>query len=275
MTDFTIFGARGFIGSALALHLRAAGHEVVEVARDFANLPSGDLGHVIYAIGLTGDFRERPFDAVEAHVGLLSRLLPAVSFRSWLYLSSTRVYAGLAEGARATEEAALPVRPSADTTYDLGKLLGEALCLAHPSRTVRAVRLANVYGPGQSTATFLGSILAAIRGGTGVTIREAPASAKDYVALADVVPLLERIALEGRYRLYNVATGAPVSHATLAEAIGVISALDVSFLPHAPLRRFPTIDVTRLRQEFGVPPARLLSDLPALLAQPSTHPALS
>src|ERR1043166_5646069 len=93
---FTIFGAGGWIGSALARRLTSSGQEVRAVFRD--NWPPGDeaLGHVIYAIGLTADFRERPLATAQAHVGTLTRALEFSRFKSFLYLSSTRVYQGAA-----------------------------------------------------------------------------------------------------------------------------------------------------------------------------------
>ena len=61
-----------------------------------------------------------------------ARLLERVDFESLVFFSSTRVYA-LANGRRmkhAEDAARSRLLPSADTTYDLSKLLGEALCLS-------------------------------------------------------------------------------------------------------------------------------------------------
>src|SRR5580692_8093898 len=146
---FTVLGGSGFIGGHMATHLRARGYEVDVPPRDTALLYGRNLGHVIYAIGLTGNFRQRPYDAIEAHVNVACRVLQNTSFDSFLYLSSTRVYGGLPADVAGSEETPLDVQPSADSLYDLSKLLGESVCMNVTAPAVRVVRLSNVYGRGQ------------------------------------------------------------------------------------------------------------------------------
>ncbi|MGH8352861.1 MAG: NAD-dependent epimerase/dehydratase family protein [Pseudomonas sp.] len=273
MSRFTVLGGSGFIGRHLVAHLRGAGHEVWAPARGEA-ICARPLGHVIYAIGLTGDFRQRPFDTVEAHVGLLGRVLREAEFDSFLYLSSTRVYGGLPADTLASEELALPQRPTLDGLYDLSKLLGEALCLALPNPAIRVVRLSNVYGLGQSRHTFLQMLLDSLAQDGAVEIGEAPESSKDYVALADVLELLPRIALQGRERLYNLAGGEAISHRQLADCLQAAGAGRVRFAAAGATRRFPHIDISRLQREFAWQPRRLVEQLPALI-EPSGRSAHS
>jgi len=56
------------------------------------SLDGRDLGHIIYCIGITADFRRRPHDTITAHVTKLQEVLTRTSFESLVYLSSTRVY---------------------------------------------------------------------------------------------------------------------------------------------------------------------------------------
>src|SRR5919197_813364 len=67
-TRVTVLGASGFIGGHLAKHFRALGYECLTPGRNEPSLYETDLGDVIYAIGLTADFRQRPLDTIEAHV---------------------------------------------------------------------------------------------------------------------------------------------------------------------------------------------------------------
>jgi nucleoside-diphosphate-sugar epimerase len=263
--NFTVFGGRGFVGNALCEHLRNQGHEVFVPARDASDVAGRNLNHVIYAIGLTGDFRTRIFETVDAHVCLLGRSLRNAHFESWLYLSSTRIYAGLV-GDSAREDAALTVLPDADGIYNLSKLTGESICLSQPFRKVRVVRLANVYGPGQGKETFLGMLLDDIARGRDILIREAPTSSKDYIALEDVCWLLERIALHGSHRIYNVASGKSVCHVDLANALSAASTRSVAFAKGAQHRSFPPIDISRVVEEFGFRPRPLLEQLRRLIA---------
>ncbi len=264
MSRFTVLGAGGFIGRHLVAHLRASGHQVLTPARD-VSLAGQAHGHLIYAVGLTGDFRQRPLDAVDAHVGLLARVLREASFESFLYLSSTRVYGGLSADQLAQEDMDLPQRPTLDGLYDLSKLLGESMCLAQNHPAVRVVRLSNVYGVGQSPHTFLQMVLAELLREGEVTIGEAAESTKDYVALQDVVGLLPRIAEQGQARIYNLASGMNLSHRELAECLRNLTGGAVHFARGGVCRRFARIDVTRINQEFDWHPRLLLSDISMLL----------
>jgi len=248
---FTVFGGGGFIGRHLVAHLLGEGHQVQMPPRDLGEFDRNDLGHAIYAIGLTGDFRERTQDAIEAHVGLLSRLLSECRFESWLYLSSTRIYAGCDVGEAVNEDAPVRVLPGADAIYDLSKLLGESLCMAAGFGRARVARLSNVIGPGQGAHDFLGSVLAEMKAGRPVRIREHPESGKDYIAVRDAVSLLARIAISGKHCTYNVASGRTVSHAELSQMITRLTRIQVHCDEHGAIRRFPDIDVSRAQQEFG------------------------
>ena len=262
---FTVFGAGGFIGSRLAAHLRTRGHEVRTPAR--GEEARGPLGNAVYAIGITADFREKPFETIDAHVSTLARLLQGADYESWLLLSSTRLYGLDHGGAAAREDDAVTVQPGADTLYDLTKLTGEALCLSMP-RT-RVARLSNVYGVGQARDNFLGSVLGELAAKASVVLREAPESSKDYVAVERLPSLLEAMALRGRERVYNVASGRPVTHASLAARLAELTGREVRFAPNAPRRALARIDASRAAAEFGFDAGSLLDDLPALLAETS------
>jgi nucleoside-diphosphate-sugar epimerase len=262
---FTVFGARGFIGARMADYLRGRGHEVLAPSRGAEETAGADLGHVIYAIGLTGDFRARPFETIDAHVSTLARLMRDARYDSWLYLSSTRLYGAGAQRAPCRETDAIGVTPGPDSLYDASKLLGEALCLTQPR--ARAVRLSNVYAPNLGPETFLGAVLDELRRAGEATLREAPGSAKDYVSLAAICPLLEAIATRGTQRLYNVASGRNVSHAEIAALITRATGCRVSFAEGAPERAFPSIDVSRAAAEFSFSAPSLADDLETLLIE--------
>ncbi|MGR8931720.1 MAG: NAD-dependent epimerase/dehydratase family protein [Gammaproteobacteria bacterium] len=266
---FTVFGGHGFIGSALCNYLTAMGHQVFVPRRDGSDVRGLELGHVIYAIGLTADYRSRPFDTVEAHVAALSRHLRDASYRSWLYLSSTRVYEGQT-AEPVSEEVSLVVNPGSHGIYNLSKLTGEALCLSLPSAAVRIVRLSNVFGREQPKETFLGMLLDDLAKGHELVIGEAAASSKDYIAIEDVCWLLVRIALDGRQRIYNVASGKPISHGELATVLSELSGCRVRFSDNAPRRAFPRIDISRVIGEFGFRPKCLLGNLRDMIPRSST-----
>lgn len=251
---FTVFGAEGYVGKALVSHLESRRREVSAVARHQIADLSGNLGHVIYTIGVTADFRTRLSDTIDAHVSLLKSLMLEHDFESWLYLSSTRIYGARDVGAPASETDEIRVTPGPDAIYDLSKLLGESWCLSHSAPTVRIARLSNVFSEEPAPDTFLGSVLQSLQHDGHVTVREDPRSSKDYVNLADVVEQLENIAIHGKHRIYNVASGRQTPHLQLLGEISKFTNGTFDFEKGATLRRFPSINVDRLRDEFGYAP---------------------
>jgi nucleoside-diphosphate-sugar epimerase len=263
--NFTILG-QGFIGTHLLAFLRQQGYDCAAPARaELDQLRGRQLGHVVYCIGVTADFRSRPLDTARAHVCRLAEVLSTTEFESLLYLSSTRVYGSVTSG-RETEDAFRVDPVSASDLYNLSKLMGESLCLSMESRSVRVARLSNVYGPDWTSDNFLSSVIrSAVTDGT-VVFHSAPDSARDYIAVDDAVRLLGGISLHGRERIYNVASGTPVTHAQLAAKLQS-NGCAVSFEESAPAVTFPRIDTARVREEFPFIPRGVLDDLPALLAQ--------
>ena len=57
--SWTVLGASGAIGRRLVGYLRQTGHVVYTPERGDPGVWTRPLGHVIYAIGLTADFRQR------------------------------------------------------------------------------------------------------------------------------------------------------------------------------------------------------------------------
>lgn len=277
---FTVLGASGFIGSYLVDHLRSQGHEVLEAGRDIPGLYGRSLGNLVYAIGVTADFRTRPFDTMDVHVSVLSDILQHARFESFTYLSSTRVYDGEPTSDESTAVRVNPADPS--DLYNLSKLAGEALCLAHPSQTVRIARLSNVFGnphsvTPSSSQNFLDAIFESAVKNRCVVLRTSLDSTKDYVAIDDVCHALARIALDGTERLYNVAAGHNTTHDEIMQALTAQTGCTVKVEPDAERIAYPTIRTSRLSLLFkntgrDWSPASLLDRLPDLLSGEQPEP---
>jgi nucleoside-diphosphate-sugar epimerase len=265
MARFTVLGASGFIGGALCTHLRHNGHEVLAPNRD-ADLPPRP-GHVLYTIGLTADFRSRPFHTAEAHLGRLTDLLQQGGFDSFLYLSSTRVYQGASSTAETTTLKARPL--DSDHLYNLTKLAGEALVLHCGLPGTRVVRLSNVVGPGEARRdTFIGALAREAATGT-IRLQSHPASAKDYLWIGDALPLLAAISLKGQEKVYNLASGRQLRHDDWTAAIATATGARLETHPTAPDAGFPAIDISRLSGEFGATPGDPRAHLAAILHGPA------
>jgi nucleoside-diphosphate-sugar epimerase len=248
---FTVLGASGYIGRNLVSHLQSQGHAVWAPDRSDKHLFVQPLGHVLYCAGLTADFRSRPFDTVEAHVSLLSKVLQRAQFDSLLYLSSTRVYVGASSTIEDTPLTILPY--DASYLYNLTKLTGESLCLASGRAGVRVARLSNVVGPNMDTSSenLVADLLQQAKQGM-MKLRTHPSSAKDYIHIDDVVQWLPMITLYGKYFIYNVASGTQTTHAQWIHWFGKCYSSGHTIKTDAPDQSFAPINVSRLQSEFGV-----------------------
>lgn len=259
---FTIFGSSGFIGRHLNLYLENSGHDVSKPARGDEAVFHDHLGHAIYCIGLTSDFRTRPFDTMRAHVGFLTEVLSRTRFDSFLYLSSTRVYGGADS---ASENQPLIVNPAEPSDlYNLSKLCGEALCFSSGKPNVRVARLSNVIGEDPESSNFLFELIREALNGQ-IFLRSDPNSSKDYIWIDDVVQILVKIALGGKSRTYNVACGENLSHREILDRIVALTSCGVSVSNSAPCYSFPLIDISLVRKEFKFTPLSVLEKLPGLI----------
>lgn len=246
---FTVLGASGYIGSYLVNYLTVQGHTVWIPQRGSLEIFERKLGHIIYCAGLTADFRQRPFDTVEAHVTLLAQLLQHAQFDSLLYLSSTRVYMG---SNNTEEEAELVVRPNDPSyLYNLSKLTGESLCCATGRAGVRVARLSNVVGPGMDwrAGNFVADLAHQAQQGK-IILYSDPNSAKDYIHIDDVVEWLTLIALGGKYNIYNVASGMQTTHRQWVDWMVQKTNCLIEFTHNGPLQEFPKIKMERLKNEW-------------------------
>lgn len=255
---YTVLGAGGFVGSHLVNYLRSMGVDVIAPQRDSQEIFARPLGHVIYCIGLTADFRQRPFDTVHAHVSVLADILERADFASLLYLSSTRIYAKSPDTGEGALLAANPGDPS--DLYNLSKCLGESLCLNCGRDGTRVARLSNVVGFDPDSDNFLSDLIRDALSGH-IRLRSAMSSAKDYILLQDVVSLLPLIAAEGRERIYNVANGCNIENGAIIRRLQELTGCEVDVADAAPVLSFVPVQVERLKAEFRFVPANPLDAL--------------
>ena len=262
---FTVFGGAGFIGSRIVSHLRALGQECIVPTREDDTVFGRPLGRVIYAIGVTADFRSRPFDTVEAHVCHLSRVLERADFESLTYLSSTRVYAGTKD---TSEGAVLRVNPNdSSDLYNLSKLMGESLCLHAGRPSISITRLSNIVGPCADANTFIGQLLEEGRRNGRVVLGTSLVSRKDYLNIDDAADLITRVASSGEHGIYNVASGEGVTNRQIADALKQEFGYGVFVSPDAPTWEFAEVDISKSKSRFGFSPRRFAEYFPEFLKE--------
>ncbi|MDZ7921990.1 NAD-dependent epimerase/dehydratase family protein [Rhodoferax sp.] len=258
--SWTVLGANGTIGRRLVARLRATGQTVDTPGRGEAGLYRRPLGHVIYAIGLTADFRRRPYDTMQAHVSVLAEMLQQADFESCSFRHhGARLWRAL-PGPRGWSRCLVLAQDPSDL-YNLSKLMGESLCLQDARAGVRVARLSNVVGGEDAgSANFVPSLVREARSGR-IVLQTAADSAKDYIHIDDVAELLPRIAAGGRERLYNVASGVQTTHAQWTAQLAAQTGCAVEVTPGAPAVRFIPVDIGRIRAEFDFQPRPVLAAL--------------
>ncbi len=263
MTLYTVIGARGFIGSRLAAALAADGSDVRTPARG-ADLTTSDLGRVIYCAGLTGDYRTRPFDTVEAHVSLLSRLLEAGRYERLVYLSSTRLYQ-TTRAAVGREDEPLRLDPNdIEQVYELSKALGENLAVNRSDGRGCAARLAYVFDWRPGAEGFLADWLAQARAGKSITVASTPEDGRDFIHVDDVTRALRAMADQPVNAIVNVAAGRTTTNAEIA-AVFEAAGWGVTFTGSRAAAAPTTADIASLRA-LGVDPRSALDLIGEYLA---------
>lgn len=263
MSRITVFGGHGFIGQAVAREAQERGHDVVCPPRGCNAAPSGGYGTLIWCIGLTADFRTRPFDTATAHVGLLAEILARRTHDRVVFLSSTRVYS---TGPNTSEDAALSVRPADPSDlYNATKLAGEALVLTAEGEDGVVVRLSNIVGPQEAgRATFLGAITQQAKDGE-IRLESALDTAKDYLWIDDAAGTILDIAERGTARIYNVARGSQTTHRDWVDALARHTRCDIRIAPRAPNMSFAAIDTDRIFAEFDHKPVNPIDQMVQIL----------
>jgi len=250
---FTILGSNGFIGSSFVEYLQTKNCEIC--TPNIPEITSENLGHVIYCIGITSDFRERPYETVNSHVSLLNDFLKNANFESFLYLSSTRVYMN---SSSTEEESSIIVNPEKFTElYNISKIMGESICLTSNKANIRIARLSNVIGKNFESNDFLFSLIHDAIEKSEVVLHTKLESEKDYISIEDVVQILYEISLGGKSKVYNVANGENLSVEEIINILKKIAGCSVKVSENAALNRFKIINVKKLKNEFEFKPRQI------------------
>lgn len=259
----TVLGARGFIGSHIVSILGSQGIEHFAPART-ENLAGKGLGHIIYCIGLTSDFRRFPKETVQAHVCNLLEIVGTYEYESLLYLSSTRLYKS--EDNLAEEDDPLLINPlDPNDLYNLSKAMGEAIVLS-VARNGKVARLSNIYGDDLTSENFLSSLIKDAVKSNRVMLRTSLRSEKDYLRVDKVADALIGIATSGHERIYNVASGRNVTHLELVSKLMELTGCTIEVEPDALDLKFPRISIMRLEEEFQFTPSDVVQDLSSVIS---------
>lgn len=269
MTSVVVVGAGGFLGRALCAALRAHGTPAAEFTRatpfvDDTGTPAPALTQastVFYlASSMNPAVAERDPDAVAADSALFDRFLDALD------ALPHRPYVVLPSSGGTVYDVDFPP-PYAETAptgprnnYGRAKLDMERRLLERRPDTATALRISNVYGPGQPSSGGQGVIghwLGAAAKGEPILLYGDPAASRDFVYVDDVVAaFLAAAAATDPPPVVNVGSGQPTSLGELADLVDDVTG-GVEIV-REPDRGFDVkhtwLDITLAREALGWTP---------------------
>lgn len=197
-------------------------------------LPGADV--ILHAAGYAQPslFMSDPVATIQVNTCATSALLKKLrSNGRFVFISSAEVYSGLKKSPFSEESigTTTPFHPRA--AYIEGKRCGEAICSAFRSQGVQAtsVRMADVYGPGtrKHDTRALNSFIEKAVCHDKIELLDSGKAIRTYCYVSDAVELLWQILLYGKVQVYNIGGKLPVTIAELAEMIGSIAGIPVSY----------------------------------------------
>jgi nucleoside-diphosphate-sugar epimerase len=210
-----VTGASGFIGTHLVARLQSMGKTVICASRsnqlDFTrdDLPFDGVGHVVHAGALTGVVGawENPSEFINVNTLGTARLLEQCRRHGCgMTFISAYVY-GTPERLPILESD----RIEPNNPYALSKFLAEQVCSfytrVHGVNTV-ALRLFNIYGPGQSEAFLVPFVVRQVLDPSRevIEVRDL-APSRDYLFVSDAVDAILQSTQAEPGSVFNVGSG--------------------------------------------------------------------
>ena len=134
-----------------------------------------------------------------------------------------------------------------------------------PNDNVRVIRLSNVIGDDFASGNFLFSLIHEAVEFKEIKLKQSPFIERDYIALTSVIKMIEKIALLGNERVYNVASGINISNVEILKEISRITDCDVIMDKENEDYTFPVIENKKIINEFSFQPETILNNIENLI----------
>ena len=223
-------------------------------------LPTADF--IIHAAGYAqpGKFTAAPEKTLtlntSATADLLEKLVPGGKF---LFISTSEVYSGLDKAAYQETDIGTTTPQHPRACYIEGKRCGEAFCMAYREKgvDVKCARLSLAYGPGTRAddRRVLNEFIKKGIQNHEIRLMDSGAAGRAYCYVTDAVEDMWNILLHGKEPVYNVGGHSVTSIRELAQSVGQLLRVPVSFpeesseMTGAP--KSVQVDLTMIEQEFG------------------------
>ena len=250
---YTIFGHSGFLGKNIVDYLKKKKLKYFLPPRN-RYIFRKNLNNIIYCIG-TDDILKDPIKTVESNLGVLCKVIEKNSFKSFLFVSSTRVY----YGNKKTSETSKILVDTNNPTYlfNLLKLSSENFCLAKKNKNIKVVRLTNLYGKNFSNQIYLlPTLLREAERKKKIFIKINKNSKKNYIDINDAILIMLKIIGKSKYRLYNLASDQLYSLNYIANNIKSRTKCKIIYQNQKIKYNEPKIDISRIKKEFKFIPKK-------------------
>lgn len=227
MIDAVVTGGSGFIGGRLISKLRANGKKVLSLSTrdgDVADSstwsgmpPSRVVFHLAGRSYVPDSWQDSAAFLHSNVIGTEHALSYCRRTGAGMVMASAYLYGVPKHLPISENDASQPNNP-----YALSKWMAEELgsfASIHQQVNVTALRIFNVFGPGQREAFLIPTIINQVRGGGAVQVQDL-APKRDYVYVEDVVDalVLAATSLSG-FRRFNIGSGVSFSVAEIIETV--------------------------------------------------------
>jgi len=249
---YTIFGSKGFIGSEIQKYLLTNKKKIFLPKKNQYNFKK-NLGNVIYCVG-SDDWKKHPKKGFESNLGHLKNILFKSKYKSFLFMSTSRVYVNNLKSSTREENSIKVNSLNLNDYYNLLKLTSEAICLNNKNKNVKVVRLSNVLGNNFKSPLVLPSLIRDAIKTKKITLLINKNSTKDYIGIEDVIKLIFKIKSKGKEKLYNVASGKNIKLIEIVKIIKKQIKCKVILKNQSKKIEEPSININRIKKEFNFKP---------------------
>jgi nucleoside-diphosphate-sugar epimerase len=266
MSRVLVTGATGFIGRHVVTGLAGQGHHVIGVDREsgdvaehstWKSFPVATAVVHLAARSFVPESWENPGEFVRANVlGTVGAIEYCRQHGARLVFPSSYMY-----GNTARQPIAESTPLVAQNPYALSKKLAEESCRFFADTCgvhVTILRPFNIYGPGQSDAFLVPTVVNQLKSGTEIRVKDL-VPRRDYVYVLDVVDaMVKAVACERPFAVFNIGSGTSHSVAQLICAIQDVWGTDLPVRSEGARRRDEVMDsvadISQAQQQLGWTP---------------------
>ena len=268
--SYTIFG-KGFVGTNIVKFFKKKKYKVFIPKRGKYKF-NKNLHNIIYCIGNTNWITD-PRGCYIANLGIVPKIIFNNKFSSFTLLSTTRIYLGNSPK-KTNENDLICINPNTSNfLFNSLKLSAENLCLSLPNKRIKVARMSNLFGDNFTNQTYLLPTL--VRNSINnnkINIIINKKSSKDFLYVNEAIDVLLKIIKNGKYRLYNIASGKNIELFRISQKIKEITKCKINYKNQHKLVKEPIIDIGRVKKEFNFKPKKdLIKFLSQLIINYKNH----